>query len=173
MSSNIARAASVTVVLFAVLILTHAAFVDYRSPGERAGKPLSQTPYLQNRKFGVETSYWFERISWRGQIRQKWTAWGLCCGVYDLLVRMKGGPTRTRLLASLVVPKNKLQLANELGVDWKAIDRHIERMLEFDLIQVVATVGTCTIYSITEKGSRALRMVQELTTCEQDHKEKR
>jgi predicted transcriptional regulator len=159
MSTNIARAASVTIVLFTALTLTHAAFVDYRSTG--GDKSLGQMPYLQNRKFGVETSSLsFERDSWRGQVRQKWTGCGMCCSVYELLVRMKGGPTRVRLLALLAaMPKNKLQLANESGIDWKAVDRHVERMLEFGLVQVVATAGTCTIYAITEKGARALALV--------------
>lgn len=159
MSTNITRAASVTIVLFTALTLTHAAFVDYRSTGGN-DKSLSQMPYLQNRKFGVETSLLsFERDSWRGQVRQKWTECGLCCGVYELLVRMKGGPTRARLLALLAeMPKNKLQLANESGIDWKAVDRHVERMLDFGLVQVVATAGTCTIYAITEKGVRALAL---------------
>ncbi|AIF84373.1 hypothetical protein NTE_02320 [Candidatus Nitrososphaera evergladensis SR1] len=170
MSTNIAKAASVTIVLFTALTLTHAAFVDYRTSAGGGDKSLGQMPYLQNRKFGVEmSSLSFGRDSWRGQVRQKWTECGLCCGVYELLVRMKGGPTRARLLALLAaVPKNKLQLANESGIDWKAVDRHVERMLEFGLVQAVATAGTCTMYAITEKGSRALALVDCSNSCFKD-----
>ncbi|HVX03116.1 MAG TPA: hypothetical protein VHA09_08185 [Nitrososphaera sp.] len=168
MSTSITRAASVTIVLFTALTLTHAAFVDYRSTNG-GDKALGQMQYLQNRKFGVETSFSFERDSWRGQVRQKWTQCGLGCGVYELLVRMKGGPTRSRLLALLArVPKNKLQLANESGIDWKAVDRHIERMLEFGLVRVVATAGTCTLYSITEKGNRALALAKIHYSCKEE-----
>ena len=60
----------------------------------------------------------------RGKTRNRWTGSGMCAGVYELLVQMKGGPTRARLLALLAEPKNKLQLANELGIDWKAVAKH-------------------------------------------------
>jgi len=51
---------------------------------------------------------------------------------------MRGGPTRRRLLRLLAQPRNKLQLANEAGIDWKAVDRHIGRMLECSLVRVSA-----------------------------------
>lgn len=155
---SVARAASVTIVLFTALTLTHAAFVDYRSSGERSDKSPSQMPYLQNRKFGVEMSLWLEREPWRGQVRQEWIRNGVCCGAYEILVKMKGGPTRIKLLKLLAEPRNKLQLANESGIDWKAVDRHVERMLQYGLVKVVAVAGTCTVYSITEKGTRALAL---------------
>jgi predicted transcriptional regulator len=115
-------------------------------------------PYLQNRKFGVEMSLWLEREPWRGQVRQEWIRNGVCCGAYEILVKMKGGPTRIKLLKLLAEPRNKLQLANESGIDWKAVDRHVERMLQYGLVKVVAVAGTCTVYSITEKGTRALAL---------------
>jgi predicted ArsR family transcriptional regulator len=71
---------------------------------------------------------------------------------------MRGGPTRLRLLKLLAEPRNKLQMANELGIDWKAVDRHVERMLAYGLVKVIAVAGTCTVYSITEKGTRALAL---------------
>lgn len=155
---SLARAASVTLVLFTALTLTHAAFVDYRSSGERTDKSLSQMPYLQNRKFGVEMSLSLEREQWRGQVRQDWIKNSVCCGAYEILMKMRGGPTRIRLLKLLAEPRNKLQLANELGIDWKAVSRHMERLLEFGLVSIVTVVGTCTVYSITEKGTRALAL---------------
>lgn len=156
---SVARAASVTIVLFTALTLTHAAFVDYRtSSGERADKNPAQMPYLQNRKFGVEMSLSLEREPWRGQVRKDWIKNGVCCGAYEILVKMRGGPTRMKLLKLLAEPKNKLQLANELGIDWKAVDRHVERLLAYGLVKVIAVAGTCTVYLITEKGSRALAL---------------
>lgn len=158
---SVARAASITIVLFTALTLTHAAFVDYRTTGERTDKNPAQMPYLQNRKFGVEMSLSLERESWRGQVRQEWIKNSVCCGAYEILVKMRGGPTRVKLLKILGEPRNKLQLANELGIDWKAVDRHVERLLAYGLVKVIAVAGTCTVYSITEKGSRALALAAD------------
>jgi hypothetical protein len=118
-SMNAAKTASIVVALFTVFTLTHAAFVDYRSgasDGRAEVKQLNQMQYLQTRKFGIEW-HTFLGECFRGKTRHRWTESGMCAGVYELLVQMKGGPTRTRLLALLAEPKNKLQLANELGMD--------------------------------------------------------
>jgi DNA-binding HxlR family transcriptional regulator len=157
---NATKTASIVVALFAALSLTHAAFIDYRSGiSERTEvKQMNQMQYLQTRKFGIEWHSFLEDC-FRGKTRQRWTESGMCAGVYELLVKMKGGPTRIKLLSLLVGPKNKLQLANELGIDWKAVDRHVSRLLEFNLVQVVAVAGTCTVYSRTEKGRRALSLI--------------
>ena len=166
-SMNMAKTASIVVALFTALALTHAAFVDYRSSSSDAraeAKQLSQMQYLQTRKFGIE---WHSMLGecFRGKTRHRWTESGMCAGVYELLVQMRGGPTRTKLLGMLAEPRNKLQLANELGMDWKAVDRHVGRMLEFNLVQIAATAGTCTVYIATEKGRRALALASETHKC--------
>lgn len=76
---------------------------------------------------------------------------------------MKGGPTRARLLGLLRhEPMNKLQLANELDIDWKAVDRHIERLADCCLVEVAAVAGPCTVFRITEKGVRALSILESM-----------
>ncbi|MER3408012.1 MAG: hypothetical protein C4292_04455 [Nitrososphaera sp.] len=124
-------------------------------------------PYLQARKFGIEMAppvVSAESSScWRGRVRQKWTENGLECSTFELLVRMKCGPTRARLLGLLRhEPMNKLQLANELDIDWKAVDRHIERLADCCLVEVAAVAGTCTVFRITEKGVRALSILESM-----------
>jgi hypothetical protein len=158
---SVAKTMSIVVVLFTALTLTHAAFVDYRSGATETKQQLSQMQYLQARKFGVETSsqVTVERDCWRGRIKQRWTESGLECSAFELLVRMRGGPTRATLLRLMTEPKNKLQLAREADVDWKAVDRHVDRLLECCLVRVVAIAGTCTVYSLTEKGMRALALL--------------
>jgi hypothetical protein len=164
---------SLAVLLFTALTLTHAAFVDYRSGAaetqpqfrtmQDAKMAANQMAYLQARKLaGAEITFDVRgpaRGIWRGYVRSKWTESGLCCGVFELLVRKKGGETRMMLLKSLLEPKNKLQLSHELGIDWKAVDSHISKMLQFCLVQEVVTVGTCKVYSITQKGRRALALI--------------
>ncbi len=164
-SMNTAKTASIVVALFTALTLTHAAFVDYRSGASDARtevKQPSQMQYLQTRKFGIEWQTFLGEC-FRGKTRQRWTEIGMCAGVYELLVQMKGGHTRTKLLGMLAEPKNKLQLANKLGIDWKAVDRHVDKLLEFNLVQVTAVAGTCTMYVATEKGRRALALASGCT----------
>jgi len=169
---------SITLFLFTALTLTHAAFLDYRS-GAAETKPQfkamqdskmaapNQMMYLQARKlagaeiFIGDLDVYGKRSIWRGLIKSKWTESGLCCGVFDLLVKMKGGRTRTALLKSLSEPKNKLQLAHELDIDWKAVDGHINKLFEYSLVAEIATVGTCKVYAITEKGRLALEILDE------------
>jgi len=169
---------SMTLFLFTALTLTHAAFVDYRSgaaetqPQFRAMQDSktatpNQMLYLQARKLaGAEITLgdfgvYGKRGVWRGLTKSKWTENGLCCGVFDLLVKMKGGKTRTTLLKLLSEPKNKLQLSHALDIDWKAVDGHISKLREYNLVSEIALVGTCKIYAITQKGRRALEVVEE------------
>jgi len=171
------KSLSLAVFLFTAITLTHAAFVDYRS-GAAETQPqfrtmqdnkidANQMLYLQARKLGgaeiiLDVGASDKRGIWRGAIKSRWTESGLCCGVFELLVRMKGGRSRTMLLRSLLKPRNKLQLSHELGIDWKAVDGHIAKLLQFNLVAEIVTVGTCKVYSITQKGLHALELLDSL-----------
>ena len=74
---------------------------------------------------------------------------------------MKGGMTRTMLLRSLLEPKNRLQLSQEFGIDWKAVDGHMAKLLRYGLAAEVMAVGTCRVYTITQKGRRALELADK------------
>lgn len=65
-------------------------------------------------------------------------------------------------MRSLDQPKNKLQLATALGIDWKAVDKHFQMLEKRGLIHPAATKGTTTWYELTEKGSRLLQLLDEL-----------
>jgi predicted transcriptional regulator len=75
---------------------------------------------------------------------------------------MRGAQTRLRLMRSLDEPKNKLQLATALGIDWKAIDRHVQVLERNGLIEAATTNGTATFYEVTDKGKRLLQLLEEL-----------
>lgn len=51
-------------------------------------------------------------------------------------------------------------MSHELGIDWKAVDYHMTKLLEYSLLGEVVAAGTCRIYAITQKGRRALELAE-------------
>lgn len=99
-------------------------------------------------------------VIWRGRVRSKWSKQGYDYETFRLVAKMRGSPMRKRLLDSLKGgQKNKLQLAKELGVDWKTIDNHIVMLLEARLVEERNVVGTTRYYSLTESGERVLSLL--------------
>jgi DNA-binding HxlR family transcriptional regulator len=101
-------------------------------------------------------------LIWRGHVRTVWARGRFSYDTFRLLVRMRGAQTRLRLMHILDGPKNKLQLASALGIDWKAVDKHVRALERNGLLEPTATSGTTTFYELTEKGKRALQVLDEL-----------
>jgi predicted transcriptional regulator len=101
-------------------------------------------------------------LIWRGRVRSVWGRSRFSYDTFRLLVRMRGAQTRMKLMQSLDEPKNKLQLANALGLDWKAIDKHVQMLERNGIIYPAMTAGTATFYELTEKGTRLLKLLEEL-----------
>jgi predicted transcriptional regulator len=112
-------------------------------------------------------------LIWRGHIRSVWSRSRFSYDTFRLLVRMRGAQTRLRLMHSLNEPRNKLQLSAALGIDWKAVDKHVQALEEKGLIQATMTSGTATFYELTDKGKRALEVLEELSTSDTQSTEQR
>jgi predicted ArsR family transcriptional regulator len=76
---------------------------------------------------------------------------------------MKGGKTRIRLLDALSLPKDRLQLAQELGLDWKGVDRHLVVMKKYGFVDDRVAYGKVRMYQLTPMGASLLRLLQELS----------
>ncbi len=100
---------------------------------------------------------------WRGKTRTKWNSSGFTQDSFDLLVKMKGGPTRLKLLNALGTPKDRSQLAQELRMDWKAIDRHIQLLTKYNFIREDAAFGAIKLYTLTIEGEKLLRLIKDLS----------
>ncbi|MDA4132520.1 MAG: hypothetical protein OK454_05260 [Thaumarchaeota archaeon] len=100
---------------------------------------------------------------WRGRMRSKWTDLGFDSDVFTLFVRMKGAKTRIRLLDALSVPKDRLQLAEELGLDWKSVDRHVAVMKKYGFLDDKVAYGRVRMYQLTPVGMSLLKLLQELS----------
>jgi hypothetical protein len=98
---------------------------------------------------------------WRGKVKSRWESLGFDSGVFELFIRMKGAKTRFSLLEALSVPKDRMQLAQELGMDWKSIDYQVIRLNRCGLVQEEKVFGQVKLYQITILGTILLRLLKE------------
>ncbi|MEN3047228.1 MAG: winged helix-turn-helix domain-containing protein [Candidatus Caldarchaeales archaeon] len=99
-------------------------------------------------------------VAFKGYVRRVWTRSYFDYDVFRLLVRMKGARTRVEILKRLNEPMNRNQLAEELGMDWKTVDRHVEVLGKYGLIELVDERGRT--YRLTESGRKVLELLEEL-----------
>lgn len=109
-------------------------------------------------------------LIWRGKVRSQWRRQGYDYDMFRLVAKMRGSPTRVRLL-NLVLSeqKNKLQMARELDVDWKTVDNHIEMLMQTGLVEEKVAVGTTRYYSITENGRKVLLLLADNGVADGDY----
>ena len=66
------------------------------------------------------------------------------------------------MLKKLSEPRDRLQLAKDLNLDWKTIDYHIEILLKHGLIREQAAYGNVKIYELTPIGLKFRDVANEL-----------
>lgn len=98
---------------------------------------------------------------WRGRVKSRWTKLGFDSQVFDLFVRMRGGKTRLKIMAALSAPKDRLQLAQELGLDWKAIDYQVRRLNKQEFVREQSAYGKVKVYELTETGKQLLLLFED------------
>lgn len=134
-------------------------------PGGYSVIPGPFTPNLPN-YYGftalISWTVFGAALIWRGHVRSVWGESRFSYDTFRLLVKMRGAQTRLKLMRSLNSPKNKLQLATALGIDWKAVDKHVQVLEKNGLIQASSTSGTATFYEITEKGKSLIQVLEQL-----------
>ena len=99
---------------------------------------------------------------WRGRVRARYSEMGFGSDVFELFMKMKGGATRIKVLNTLSTPKDRLQLAQELGIDWKAIDRHVQILNKYGFVSEQAAYGTVRLYQVTPMGKMLLDLFNDL-----------
>jgi DNA-binding transcriptional ArsR family regulator len=98
-------------------------------------------------------------LVWKGKLRTVWKTQGYDYDTFKMIAKMRGSPTRIKLLNSLNVPKNKLQLAKELDLDWKAIDNHMKVLQKNNFVEEMVMIGTSKYYLISKKGKNILKLL--------------
>ncbi|MCL4518508.1 MAG: hypothetical protein M1587_04850 [Thaumarchaeota archaeon] len=101
--------------------------------------------------------------SWKGQFdRGAWKEAGFDRGVYELMVKMRGGNSRLELLRSLESPKQRNELSQVTGIDWKEVNRQVNLLLSYGLVSTLAESGSVKIYRLTEQGQLLLKLISQM-----------
>ncbi|MDG7024627.1 MAG: winged helix-turn-helix transcriptional regulator [Nitrososphaerota archaeon] len=98
---------------------------------------------------------------WRGRMKSNWIRLGLTKDTFNLLIKMRGSKTRIGMIRALTVPKDRYQLAKELGLDWTTVDYHIRVLLENGLVHEQSAYGNVKMYELTSIGSTLLKVLDE------------
>lgn len=75
---------------------------------------------------------------------------------------MRGGNSRLELLRNLETPKQRNELTQITGIDWKEVDRNIGLLLSYGLVSIYAESGSVKIYKLTEQGRLLLKLIDEM-----------
>ncbi|MDG6995926.1 MAG: hypothetical protein JRN52_08385 [Nitrososphaerota archaeon] len=135
-----------------------------------AGPTGSLIPYasLYSVSASIAVVFWLvfgfaAAIFWRSQYnRDIWRNAGFDKNVYDLMVKMRGGNSRLQLLRNLESPKQRNELSQVTGIDWKEVDRQVNLLQSYGLVSVLAETGSVKIYGLTEQGQLLLKLLGEL-----------
>lgn len=98
-------------------------------------------------------------LIWRGSISRIWLTNGFSYSHFELMVKMRGSKTRLDILFALDVPKTRQMIAQELNIDWKAVDRHVKVLLKNDLIKEVYSIARTSYYVRSDKGDKLLDLL--------------
>lgn len=106
-------------------------------------------------------------LAFKGYVRRVWSRNYFDYDVFRLVVRMRGAATRQRILRQLQQPMNRHQLARELGMDWKSVDRHVDLLMRRGLLEPVEGSGE-RAYRLSERGRKLLELLEEFEELERD-----
>ena len=107
--------------------------------------------------FGIVLAFW------RGSYgRSAWRKAGLDKNVYDLMVKMRGGNSRLELLRNLESPRQRNELSQLTGMDWKEVDRQVNLLQSYGLVSVYVESGSVKMFKLTEQGHLFLKLMGEL-----------
>jgi len=94
--------------------------------------------------------------------KTQWATLGIDKDLFRLLKQMRGSNTRTLLLKSLSVPKDRSQLARDLSLDWSTVDYQMEVLLKHKLISEKSNYGQVKVYEISALGMTLLRVLDDM-----------
>jgi hypothetical protein len=140
--------------------LTTVALVQSTTSSQPTSQLLSSSSSLMTTQSWIRSEQEDAWI-WRGKVKARWESVGFDSGIFELFIRMKGAKTRLNLLVALSTPKDRMRLAHELGLDWKAIDYQVVRLNRYGLVREDHAFGKVKLYQLTTLGEALLRLLRE------------
>ena len=98
----------------------------------------------------------------RSRVKSLFASRGFPPDVFDLMVTMRGGVSRITLLENMETPRNRLELSELTGIDWREVDREVSILEKYGLVKIYAQSGTVKMYQVTEQGKLLRSLVEEL-----------
>jgi DNA-binding transcriptional ArsR family regulator len=126
---------------------------------------LPAVRFLSNNSFVLAPTSWLlvgGVWMWRGRLKSRWEELGFDSDVFQLFVKMKGGRTKLKVMNALGKPKDRYQLAKELGLDWRAVDQHLVALARCGLVSNDVVYGKVRMYALTSSGTRLLRLLEDM-----------
>ncbi|MDG7035857.1 MAG: hypothetical protein JRN37_09525 [Nitrososphaerota archaeon] len=66
-----------------------------------------------------------------------------------------------KLLQKFQTPKDRYQLAKELGLEWRSVDWEIAVLRKYSLVQDQGSYGKIVMYQLTDRGMELLKLLRE------------
>jgi len=98
----------------------------------------------------------------RSRVKSLFASRGFGPDVFDLMITMRGGGSRITLLENMETPRNRLELSELTGIDWREVDREVSILEKYGLVKIYAQSGTMKLYQVTEQGKLLMNLVEEL-----------
>lgn len=115
-----------------------------------------KSPYISPAAWGT---LFLLVLFYKGRTKSIWMKNGFDYDTFKILAKRRGSRTRIKIMEILSTPKNKHQIASELGLDWKTVDGHIKILVEYDLIIENNISVTSKNFSISKKGLDVLYLL--------------
>ncbi|MDG6907039.1 MAG: hypothetical protein JRN20_14800 [Nitrososphaerota archaeon] len=139
------------------------------SPSENVPLSVAVPRFLQSTSPVLAPASWaafFGTWVWSSRrAKSQWARLGIDKDLFRLLTQMRGSSTRTLLLKSLLIPKDRSQLAKDLSLDWSTIDYQIEVLLKHKLISEKSSYGQVKVYELSSLGVTLLKTLEDLETA--------
>ena len=137
-------------------------------PGPSQSSSLIQT--FRDVMLPVSLASWASlglMVVWRGRTRSTWLRLGFDQDIFELFVKMRGGTTRLKLLGLLSGPKDRARMAEELGLDWKAVDRQVELLVKYGFVKEASRNGADVFYELAPSGRMLLGLINDMVKGEE------
>jgi|BEDMetMinimDraft_2_1075160.scaffolds.fasta_scaffold01216_2 predicted transcriptional regulator len=81
--------------------------------------------------------------------------------LYEYLFKLRGGKSRLKILTLLTSPRTRQDIAKELKMDWKEVDRNLSILMTLNLVTVAYSSPKIKVYTLTDYGKSILSKISE------------